>query len=259
MTAGTVGAFAIMARDSYGNRRGGGGDSFMALVRSAAKGRGAKMVASATQSRLSAAVEDWVDVTDRGDGTYPVRFVRHAAGLYELRAWLHGEPVPCALLCRVSPGALCVARCTLRGGGVQVVAAGANGELWIEARDACGNVVGVGGERWHVRVEASGPEADMTGASAAASSASMSVRDCGDGLYCASFSVGRAGRYALHVSHADARGCVGAALTGSPFELRVTPSAADPDCIECTPDLQEPLSLIAGQVMPHVVMATQAC
>ena len=251
-TAGDMSSFVIAARDEYGNQRDGGGDSFYALASSVSEWERQKDGArsdmqDARKLGLSTRSDDWLEVVDRGDGTYHVRFVRSVAGAYELRAWLHGEPVPSTLLCRVSPGSLCLDQCTTQGAGVRFASAGTSTEVWIEARDSCGNLVGVGGERWHVRIEAEAAEAASTRGAAAAASAALHVRDCGDSRYCVSYLVARAGLYALHISHVATEGVTSCSLVGSPFELHVLPSAFDSSCIECTTDLQAPLSVLAGQ------------
>eukprot|EP00966_Prymnesium_polylepis_P330278 7385938-Prymnesium_polylepis.1 len=69
--------------------------------------------------------------------------------------------------------------------------AGAPTEIWVEARDGCGNLVGVGGEEWRVWVEAHPAEAAATAVAAVEASSGLWVRDCGDGEYCVSLCVRR--------------------------------------------------------------------
>eukprot|EP00966_Prymnesium_polylepis_P330334 7385989-Prymnesium_polylepis.1 len=48
------------------------------------------------------------------------------------------------------------------------------------------------------------------------------------------YSIGRAALYALHIARASGQRATGAALPGSPFALRVQPSAADPSSVVLT-------------------------
>ena len=245
LVAGDEGSFTIVARDAYGNQRDSGGESFYVVL---------QRVDATTDQQPAALPIDRLDIADRGDGSYTVRFVRTVAGVYEARAWLHGEALPGALPCRVAAGTLSVARCTTRGVGLSRAEAGASTEVWIEARDWCGNLVGVGGEAWRVRIEAHPAEdprllqvrpsreaeevATAIDEAAAAAEASLQIRDCGDGRYCLSYQFSRAALYAVHIAHASRQLVAGTALPGSPFALLITPSAADPSSTAVVPSWQ---------------------
>ncbi|KAL1523943.1 hypothetical protein AB1Y20_018859 [Prymnesium parvum] len=222
---------------------GEGGESFYVMVRPVDRSVG---LAAAMHALNDVEATARLEVSDLGDGRYSVRFVRAVAGLYECRAWLHGEPLLSALSCRVVPGALSLARCTASGDGLRRAEAGVSTEVWVEARDRCGNLVGVGGEAWRVWFEPHPAEAAFTAEAAAEASAAVSIRDCEDGRYCVSYCVRRAARYALHIAQEGKRGV--AELPAGPWPLVVRASAFDPSCLQSSMELGEPVLMSAGQV-----------
>ena len=64
-------------------------------------------------------------LTDRGDGSYQVHLVRHAAADYLVSANLQGRKLPSSILCRVEPGPAHAPSCSVAS--VKGDAAGASG------------------------------------------------------------------------------------------------------------------------------------
>ena len=120
-------------------------------------------------------------LTDRGDGSYQVRLVRHAAADYLLSASLQGRKLPSSILCRVEPGPAHAPSCpiasvtsdaaggasaelaaalhALKGEGAELAAAlapdglawafeGCTGAAAVRAYDRHGNRRRCGGDQW---------------------------------------------------------------------------------------------------------------
>lgn len=226
-TAGETSTIFVAARDQHGNLR-GASDKFYVLVRPV-DDEAIDGVAEAE----SAGAPQGVELTYRGDGTYAASWVRNGAGLYEAKAYLNGEPVRGALLCRVRPGPLCLPMCEASGRQLRTIA-GAEGGFIIRARDKVGNLCGVGGARWRVRVAAleatvGGGKASVSKAAAKAAAdaeAGATVTDLGDGRYRVTLSAARSGRYAVRplLRGSRSRG-EGDPLPGAPFTLTVQRNA----------------------------------
>lgn len=257
LAAGELGCALVRLRDSYGNAiRGSGGNAM--------SGSGGFVGVGATPPYFvlerQPNEEDEEDAARDGaalspedsdescamrltkDGRfYAVRFSRRRAGRYLLRVWLeNGDELPRPLVCVVSAATLSAAHSTLRGGarGVRAAAAGAPLRLTIHARDALGNRCARGGGAWRVRVqpeEGSEAREDASLSKALDGAAARAlIEDCRDGSYKLSIVLPRAGRFRLHVENdgGSERGSKrvgkGVPISGSPFPIRISPSALDP-------------------------------
>ena len=172
-------------------------------------------------------------LTDRGDGSYQIRLVRHAAADYLVSVSLQGRKLPSSILCRVEPGPAHAPSCpivsvkgdaagesaelaaalrALKGKGAELAAALApDGLSWafeggiaaasLRAYDRCGNRRPCGGDQWTTSLVPS------------RASAAAWVDDQGDGSYVVSWRA-PAGRYRLVIVDGD-----GKHVRGSPFAV----------------------------------------
>lgn len=163
------------------------------------------------------------------DGRLVGSFVVARAGPYEMRGWLHGEPMRCGpLRLRVRPGPFSLPRCEAVGDGALFGVAGDEAQFQIRANDKSGNLVGEGGERWRVQFAYDGEEQMQHGSLAPVAPV---VHDGGDGSYTVAYTACRAGAAMLRVWHSS-----GFELRGSPFPLTVRAAPVDaPSCVVDAP------------------------
>ena len=273
LSAGHEGSFVAAARDRFGNLRDEGGDTPYALLRRVASlpvtsDDGPLLYVPPPQgaSDASGVPAVKIEVTDRGDGTYSVRFVRVEAGEYAASIWMSGVPVCGTLPVAVHPDQLCVRRCLASGQGLHQAVAAGGATFVITARDRCGNLVRLLPSDplpWALRIEPRGDiddetdEGEALAAAAAQAAEEMQLNLSVDGCCQVGYVMARAGRYLIHASHRAADGAL-TELPGSPYALSVLPSIDDPSCvvldrhsgIEFARE-NEPAVLVAGQVTPR--------
>lgn len=224
--AGTPAALTLTACDKYGNRKDVGGDPFAVHVTPCAHGGGGGGGSHTDPGPC--------DVHDNGDGTYAVAFTRYTAGVYVARLFLHGEPVPGRVLCRVRPTRLDLARCDAAGDGLSGHAvAGVPSRFHLRARDAWGNQLEHGGLHWRVNVDRVAVPPASSGAAATDALAEVlatavaTVTDQGDGSYLAEYVVPERGRYRISIDLAisPAHG-IYERLEAGPFDIDALPNFA---------------------------------
>lgn len=269
VAAGGPAALWLQACDSYGNRRPFGGDPLAVQLVPIPTAEPTDTAASAlTAERLTERDdgEGSVDISDRGDGTYTAAFSRTRAGDYLACAWLHGQPVPGRVLCRVRPAPLALRRCAIVGDGPPNAICGVRASFTIVTRDVFGNVLASGGVQWAVSfIPAMGPLPTAAAATAAEEAeASVSTDDMGNGMYVVSYTLATPGHFMIHVAMRAAGGATGSAdmtaggigsgispqraasrgvaepLPGSPFGLQVAPNAV------CAPQTLQPQPWFTG-------------
>ena len=200
-------------------------------------------------------------LTDRGDGSYQVRLVRHAAADYLVSASLQGRKLPSSILCRVEPGpahapscsvasvkgdaagasaGLAAALSALKGEGAELAAAlAADGLSWafegctaaaaLRAYDRYGNQRRRGGDRWSTSLVPSRGDAAAW------------VDDQGDGSYVVSWRA-PAGRYKLAVVDGE-----GEHVPGSPFAVVSLRPVSEPSLARISASGDGPCRAVAGE------------
>ena len=191
-TAGVSSSFVIVARDTFGNLRGVGGDEF---------------VVQASDGRTSI----YGEVTDLGTGTYSVQYYPEVSASYQVKVNMGSDMKHFTLF--VHPGAPSPALTLLSGGSLSIATAGYAATFTIQSKDAFGNLRCEGTDAYNV--ELSGPIApEATHRSADHSSAAhlLRARYIGQlpasnlGRHTAAFRVTSSGDYHLHVHHASSPG-----------------------------------------------------
>ena len=137
-----------------------------------------------------------------------------------------GEPAGGAMRVVIMAGPMDLAQSGAAGDGLRTARAGVPTSFVIEARDRFGNLCGVGGERWLVRLVPEAAEEAALADAARAALGTLRVDDGGDGSYTVTATLGRTGRYRWEIAHDDlARRGVeappAAPLPGGPWTLRV--------------------------------------
>ena len=171
-------------------------------------------------------------VRAEASGGISAAVVPAAAGEYEGRVFVRGVPSGRPSRLAVAPAAFSLEHSGATGDGLRTARAGVPTSFVIEARDRFGNLCGVGGERWLVRLVPEAAEEATLADAARAALGTLRVDDGGDGSYTVTATLGRTGRYRWEIAHDDlARRGVeappAAPLPGGPWTLRVLEGPVD--------------------------------
>jgi hypothetical protein len=137
-TAGEASSFVIVARDTFGNLRGQGGDEFLV---------------QASDGRVSI----FGEVTDHGTGTYSVRYHPQVAGSYQVKVYMGTDVKHFTMF--VHPGEPSPLRFTLHGASLTIATAGYTATFTVQAKDAFSNLRCLGTDFFNVEIH--GPFAAM--------------------------------------------------------------------------------------------------
>eukprot|EP00698_Gefionella_okellyi_P016092 TRINITY_DN457_c0_g1_i1.p1 TRINITY_DN457_c0_g1~~TRINITY_DN457_c0_g1_i1.p1 ORF type:complete len:4209 (-),score=1181.95 TRINITY_DN457_c0_g1_i1:57-12683(-) len=244
---GTNAYFTIQARDASGALRSAGGDAVKVLIRG--------------QSQPLATVKD------NGNGSYTISYIASHLGILHIDVSvaacpIQGSPFKVEVVDKIeadkidetvpkpvasipaaaprseptaAPATVAVhpASCTLAEKLIETVA-GASLRCTIQARDAHGSAVTVGG-------------ADVSARLIDAAESSCVVADVGDGTYIVAAAPTKAGTVALELL------VNGAPIAGSPFSIRVVPALTD--VRNCSVDLPRELHVVAGRPSEFIITA----
>ena len=195
-SAGVTSSFVIVARDTFGNLRGVGGDEF---------------IVQASDGHTSIHGE----VTDMGTGTYSVQYYPQVSAIYQVKVNMGSHTRYVTLF--VHPGVPSPTQIRLSGVSLSIATAGYAATFTIQSKDAFGNLRCEGTDAYNV--ELSGPISSDTAHTVAhvaprapASRQLLRTRHIGQlpasnlGRHTAAFRVTSSGEYHLHVHHVSGPG-----------------------------------------------------
>ena len=223
--------FSVISLDASGRRRRQGGEPFVVSIR----GPGAVTTS----------------VRDCQDGTYSVGWVANVSGVYWIVISLHGEHIAGSpFSATVSVPHAEARQCKVTGVGLQEAVAGQAASFRIEFADLGGRAVPAESLDLALDVEGGGGRRDAAHAAGFSLGGLSAVEGGPEGAYHAKYTVGRAGRYELHVRLRAS----GESLPGSPYRLVVHAGAAHAPTTEL-PVEEVPVRSSAGVPYSLVVRA----
>ena len=201
LESGSRGVLRLLLRDAHGNVVNGAAAALLTAARvvllpAAKVDANGEVVSPSEQPSVTCTLS-----LDKSDpASLLATFVLARSGEYAAHAWISNKQVP-KMLCRVHPGSVCVSACALEGAGVLRAVSGVRGGFEIDARDAYGNTVGVGGLSWRVNILLlAGEEPHPNAYEAATRDGPVSVHDRGNGFYHVAYTLSTAGQYRVIVA-----------------------------------------------------------